>query len=179
MHKKNILRILLATVVILLVPFVAMQFTTEMPWSVFDFVVAGVLLFGTGLAYEFVASRAGNIVHKMAVGLAVGAALLLIWVNLAVGIIGSEDNPANVMYLGVLAVEFIGAMIVGFKPRGMARAMFATAAAQALVAVITLVASFTTGTALTKTLFVNCFFVVLWVGAGLLFRRANETVPTV
>jgi hypothetical protein len=175
MHKKNIIRILLATIVILLVPFVAMQFTNEPSWTWFDFLLAGALLFGTGLAYELIASRAGNIAHKVAVGLAVGAALLLIWVNLAVGIIGSEDNPANVMYLGVLAVEFIGAMIGGFKPRGMARAMFATALAQALVAVVTLVAGFTTGTALTKTLFVNTFFIVLWVGAGVLFRRADET----
>jgi hypothetical protein len=37
-------------------------------------------------------------------GLAVGTALFLVWSNLAVGLIGSENNPANMMYLGVLAV---------------------------------------------------------------------------
>ena len=179
MRKKNIIRIALATALLLLVPFVAMQFTHEVVWSLFDFMVAGALLFGTGLAYELVASRAGNLAHKAAIGLAVGAALLLIWVNLAVGIIGSEDNPANLMYLAVLAVGFIGATIARLAPRGMARTLFAMALAQALIAVITLVAGFTTGAALTKTSFVNAFFIALWLGSGLLFRRASEVVRTV
>jgi hypothetical protein len=81
------------------------------------------------------------------------------------------------MYFAVLAVGFIGAIVARFEPRGMARAMFATALAQALVAVITVVAGFTTGAALTKTLFVDSFFITLWVGSALLFRwTASEAV---
>ena len=60
--------------------------------------------------------------------------------NLAVGIIGTEDNPANLMYGGVLAVGIVGAIIARFQPHGMARALVATALAQALVAVIALIA---------------------------------------
>ena len=37
---------------ILLVPLVAMQFTDEVVWTLSDFVVAGVLLFGSVLVYE-------------------------------------------------------------------------------------------------------------------------------
>jgi hypothetical protein len=44
------------------------------------------------------------------------AAFILIWMNLAVGIIGSEDNPANLMYGGVLAVAIVGAFMVRFRP---------------------------------------------------------------
>lgn len=177
MRKKNIVRVVLATALLLLVPLVAMQFTDEASWSLFDFAVAAVLLIGTGLAYELIASRAGHGVHKLAVASAVGTGLLLVWVNLAVGIIGSEDNPANLMYFAVLAVGVIGAIIARFEPRGMARAMFATALAQALVALITVVAGITTGAALTKTLLVDSFFIALWLGSALLFRwAASETI---
>lgn len=49
-----------------------MQFTDEVVWDVFDFAVAGILLFGAGLTYELVARKAGNIVYRVAVGVAVG-----------------------------------------------------------------------------------------------------------
>lgn len=173
MKTKNILRIVFATALILLAPFVAMQFTDEMRWSGFDFALAGVLLFGTGLAYELVASRTWNTAHKLAITLAIGAGLFLIVANQAVGLIESEDHPANMMYVGVLAVGAIGAVIGRFEPRGMARAMFATALAHALVAMITVVAGYTTGIALIKTSLLNSVFIALWLGSALLFRRAS------
>lgn len=179
MNKKTIIPIVVATALLLLVPLVAMQFSTEVKWSVFDFVVAGMLLSGTGLLYEWVASRAGNLWHKLAVGLAVGTGFLTIWINLAVGVIGSENNPANLMYLSVLATGFIGAIIGRFEPRGMAPAMFATALAQAVVAAVTVIAGFVTGEELVKTSFVNGFFIMLWVGSALLFRSASETARAV
>ena len=132
----------LVTACILLLPLVAMQFTDEVVWDLADFVVAGVLLFGAGLTYELVARRArkaGNTAYRAAVGVAVATALILVWMNLAVGIIGNEENPANLMYGGVLAVGIIGALIARFQPQGMARALFATALAQMLVAVIALI----------------------------------------
>lgn len=100
MRNKNIIRIALATVSLLQVPLVAMQFTNEVTWSLADFVVAGALLFGAGLTYELVSRRAGNIAYKVAVGIAVVTGLILIWANLAVGLIGNEGNPANLMFIG-------------------------------------------------------------------------------
>jgi len=73
---------------ILLVPLVAMQFTDEVGWDVADFAVFGALLFGTGLTYELVARKMGRIRYRAAIGVALGAAFLLVWVNGAVGIIG-------------------------------------------------------------------------------------------
>src|SRR5688572_8042949 len=61
-------------------------------------------------------------VYRFAVGVALAAALFLVWMNLAVGLIGTEDNPANLLYGGVLAVGIIGAIIARFRPHGMARA---------------------------------------------------------
>jgi hypothetical protein len=81
------------------------------------------------------------------------------------------------MYIGVLAVGFIGAIIARFQPHGMARTLFATALAQALVAVIALIAKL--GSPLSgpgEILILNGFFIALWVGSALLFRRTSATV---
>ena len=162
---------------ILLVPLVAMRFTEEVNWDLFDFAVMGTLLFGTGLAYEVVATKASPIAYRTAVGVALAAALLLGWVNGAVGIIGNEANPANLIYFGVLATGIIGALIARFRPDGMARTMFATALAQFLVPVITLIAwppqVASWGAAGVFGVFVlNAVFVLLFVASALLFRKA-------
>ena len=178
-RKKNIIRIALATAFILLLPLLAMQVTDEVAWDLADFVVAGALLFGTGLMYELIAGKAGNTAYRLGVGVALTAALILVWLNLAVGLIGSEDNPANLLYIGVLAVGFIGALIARLRPRAMARALFATALAQALVPVIALsiwkpsVASGEALLGVLGVLGVNALFVALFVASALLFRRAS------
>ena len=109
---KAAIRIALATGFLLLLPLLAMQFTNEVVWDVADFIIAGVLLFGTGLTYKLAAIKVGNIVYRSAVGLALTAAFILIWVNGAVGIIGSENNDANLMYGGVFGVFVLNAFFV-------------------------------------------------------------------
>ena len=160
---------------ILLIPLVAMQFTSEVNWTLSDFVFAGVLLFGTGLTYELVARKAGGIAYRAAVGFALATAFLLVWINAAVGIIGNEDNPATLMYGGVLAVGIIGGMIARFQPQGMARALFATALAQMLVPVIALIfwrSSLDDAPGIVGVFMLNAFFVMLFAVSALFFRRA-------
>jgi hypothetical protein len=171
MMYKTVVRIALVMAVILLLPLLAMQFTDEVVWDLADFVVAGVLLLGAGLTYELVARKGGTLAYRAAIGVAVATALILVWMNLAVGLIGNEENPANLMYVGVLAVGVIGAVITRLQPNGMARALFATAIAQVSVGVIALVAG------LGFTLILNGFFAALWVGSAMLFRRAANTKP--
>jgi hypothetical protein len=150
-----------------------MQFTDEVVWSPTDFIVAGTLLFGTILTYEGVARRMDSILYRAAVGIAVVTALLLVWINLAVGIIGSEDDPANLMYIGVLAVGLIGALIARFRPQGMARALIAMALAQMLIAVIVLFASLgSEESEPLKIVALNGLFAALFVGSALLFWKA-------
>ena len=168
MQNKNVVRIAVVTALILLVPFL-----TGAPWTVSDFVAAGVLLFGTGLTFELVARNARNNAYRAAVGVTCATALLLVWLNLAVGLIGSEDNPANNLYAGVLAVVVIGASIARLEPRGMARTLVATAIAQALVPVIAIIIwrpPLTFG--VVQVLGVNTMFVALWAVAAALFRHA-------
>ena len=158
----------IATALILLLPL-----TAGWAWTLFDFVFAGVLIFGTGLAFVLAARKVGNIAYRAAVGVALAAAFLLVWVTGAVGIIGSEDNNANLMYFGVLAVGFLGAIVARFRPHGMARALFATALAQALVALIVL--AFGLGLPWSppvEILALNGFFFAMFAGSAVLFRYA-------
>ena len=84
--------------------------------------------------------KMGKPVYKLAVCLALATPLLLAWMIGAVGVLGREGDPADWMYIGVFAVAIICAVAARFRPAGMARALFATALAQALVAVIALIA---------------------------------------
>ncbi len=180
MQHRNIIRIALVTACILLLPLVAMQFTDDVDWTVFDFVVAGALLFGTGLAYELVARKSNRRAYRGGVFVALASALFLTWANLAVGIIGSENEPANLMYFGVLAVGIIGALAARFRPSGMARALLAMAGAQALIAVIALLAGMDEypGSSVAEILLINGLFAGMFVVSALLFQRASLTNAT-
>ncbi len=118
--------------------------------------------------------------YRAAVGVALAAAFILVWLSLGVGIIGADGDPANRMYFGVLAVGIIGAIIARLRPPGMARALLATALAQALVAGIALIAGLGlpwSGPA--EILILNGFFVALFVGSAWLFRNAGrEHLPS-
>ena len=80
---------MLAASMVLLLPLVAMQFTSEVQWSALDFVVAGILLFGTGLLIEIVLRKTKKGVLRVLAVLGVLLLLLLTWLELAVGIFGS------------------------------------------------------------------------------------------
>ena len=164
---------------LLMIPLIAMQFTDEVQWSPLDFVFAGLLLFGTGLTYLLVAKRTVNLAYRAGAGVALFAALFLIWANGAVGLIGSEDEPANLMYGGVLAVLIIGAIAVRLRSRGMAITMFATAAAQALVAIIALAIGLQNlpESSVVEIVKVNALWVFLFTVSGMLFRNAEPVEP--
>ena len=170
----------LVTALILLVPLLAMQFTGEVAWGVFDFAVAGVLLGGTGLIHQLASRKAGNTAYRAAVGVALAAAFILIWLMGAVGIIGVEGDPADLMYLGVLAVGIVGAVIARFQAEGMARALLAMALAQALVASIALVAGKHEApiSSVSEIVGLNGFFVALFIGSAWLFRHAARKQPS-
>jgi hypothetical protein len=163
----------------MLVPIVASQFVEGWNWSGSDYVFAAIMILLVASLFELGNSFSQNTLYRTGFGLALLSGFLIFWGNLAVGFIGSEDNPANLMYLGVLAIAFLGATMSGFKPQGMARTMFVTAAAMAIVPVIALMMNSTFAeipeAAGTPYIFaLNTVFVVLFIGAGLLFRQAHE-----
>jgi hypothetical protein len=157
----------------LLLPLAAMQVTDEVNWGAGDFAVAGALVLGVGVTYELAARTTGNGAYRAAVAVALAAAFILVWINLAVGIIGTEDNPANLMYGGVLAVGIVGAVLARCRPRGMARALLATALAQAAAAVAAVIGGwgYPASPPLELAL-LNGGFAALWLASAWLFRKA-------
>ncbi|HZF63877.1 MAG TPA: hypothetical protein VEZ55_05320 [Chitinophagaceae bacterium] len=88
-QNKRLVGIVLSVMLLLLVPLVAMQFTDEVNWSLFDFLIGGFLLLGTGLLCELVIRKVKKTSHRIAICVAILAALIIIWAELAVGIFGT------------------------------------------------------------------------------------------
>jgi len=112
--------------------------------------------------------------NRAALAIAIAAVFVLIWANGAVGIIGSEDNPANRMYVGVVVVALIGALIARLRPEGMAFVLVAMAVVQALIAAIAIIGGLglpTNGPL--KLAGINGFFIALFLASAWLFRRAS------
>ncbi|MRS03500.1 hypothetical protein EG832_09825 [bacterium] len=80
---------LISITVVLLIPFIAMQFTNEVDWSARDFVIMGVLLFGTGLLCELVMRKVKSVQNRILICAALVFVFLLVWAELAVGVFGS------------------------------------------------------------------------------------------
>lgn len=87
--SKQFLRVLLGTAALLMVPFVAMQFTREVDWTAFDFVVAAVLLAGTGMLVEVAAAWLRTRRARWTAVAVIALGFALVWAELAVGIVGS------------------------------------------------------------------------------------------
>ena len=154
---------------LLLLQLVAMQLTTEVNWTGSDFLVMGVLLAIVCGGYEFATRVSDSTTYRAGAAVAIGTGFLTIWVNLAVGMLGDEGNPDNLLFGLVLLVAMGGALIAGFKPRGMARAMHAAAAAQAAMAAYALVGGYSE-----VVVHVGCFVLPWLLSAGLFKKAALE-----
>ena len=89
MLNKRSLRIVLTVLLILSIPLIAMQFTNEVNWNLMDFVVAAVLLLGTGFSLDFVVRKINRAKYRVPLFLAIVLTLVLVWAELAVGIFGT------------------------------------------------------------------------------------------
>src|SRR6478735_12699437 len=89
LENKRLTGILLTVAIILSIPLIAMQFTSEVDWDLRDFVIMGILLTGTGLLCELVMRKVKTFGGRLLIIAAILLALFLIWAELAVGIFGS------------------------------------------------------------------------------------------
>jgi len=160
---------------VLLIP-LAMQFTNEVQWN--EAVAYIIILLAIGGAYEsWQWLKTRTRAYRIAFSIGLAGMFLLGWVSGAVGIIGSENNPANLMYWAVPVILLIGSLISRMKPRGMARTLFATALVQILIPVVALFiwpAQTSWGEAGVIGVFVcNFIFVLLFAVSAMLFRRIS------
>lgn len=167
-----------ATGILLLIPFMAQMITSEVNWTLSDFIAAGTMLFGTGTAYAFISRQSGSLMYRVASGLTLFTALFLIWVNLAVGVIGSEDNVGNLMYFGVILILLIGIPASRLQARGMALALFSTALAQAATVPVALSLDMQSlpGSSVMEIMLGNAMFTALFVISGVLFWRVSGRI---
>ena len=129
--SRSVVRVALVVTFILSLPLLAMQMTGQVVWSLSDFVVAGALLTGTGLLLELAARKARNHSYRAAAVVAIGAAFLLVWLNLAVGHHRRAGRARECARTSVCSPSGSGApsWLASGRP-DMARAALATALAQ-------------------------------------------------
>ena len=170
--RKTMLRVALGALAMLMVPLVASQVVEGWHWGVGGFVVAYVMFFGTGLAYALIARKMGAWAYKAGVGLALVAGFVMGWGSMVH--MSESENPANLVYFGVIAVGGIGAWLARLEARGMARALFAMAAALALVGVIAVMLPLDAPSGPVRNVAVmHGVFVALFTASGLMFRHAS------
>lgn len=118
-----------------------------------------------------------NTVRRAGLALGFATTMFLFWAIGALGVIGEEGNPADLMYLGVLGIVVGGAAGSRLEDEGMARAMLAAVGAVGLVAVIALLMGEQESpvTSVVEILGLNGMFMVLFGASGLLLRLAAVT----
>ena len=173
----------LIAALILVIPLMGNHFVSGWNWPPGTFILLGTLLFCIGLTYKLVTRNRDAIAYRAAVGIAFAAAFLLGWSNF---VQMADVTPAAAMYFGVPIVGVIGAAVARLRPNGMARALFVTALAQALVLAAALIILTTRSPQVSswtppewRGFGGNAFFGMLFIGSALLFRKAGrgESVP--
>lgn len=145
-----------------------------MNWGIEDFAVLGAMILGVGITWASARRVANSEPYRSAVGVALVGAFLLMWINGAVGIIGSENNDANMLYFGVIAIGILGAIIARGRPRGMSLAMLVAALAQVSVAAVALITDWGVTGPISPwdVIVLTAFFTALWLISARLFRKA-------
>lgn len=176
------LRLIGWTVVVglLIAPAVAMRFTDEVQWTTSDFVFAGVILIGAGAIAELAVRASRDWSYRIGAGLAVLASVLLLWINGAVGIIGSEDHPANLLYLAVIVAAFVGAVASRFRAGGLSTTMVCAATLQALIGAVAILRGWGEGAENwpRPVIVLSIFFTLIWLASAFVFREAARTTSS-
>jgi len=140
-------------------------------WSGSDFVLMGVMLFIACAVVEVGAHLADNFPYLGGVILAVGAGFVTVWANIAVGMIGDEGNPVNLVFLAILAFAVLGTLVARFQARGMVKVMLVTGAMQALVGLVVALV----GLDETRAAILTAGFALPWfLSAGMFQLSANS-----
>lgn len=170
----NALRLLMWTGLLglWLLPIIAKQFTDEVQWSWMDHLFWAFLLGIPGLLVDIVSRMTPNWFYRGGVIIALATSFVITWANLAVGIVGNEENPVNLIFFGVVAIAMLGSPLVGFKAPRLRGVFYLTAAAQALSALVALQAE--------PFVLVFCgVTTALWLTAATLFGQAAKDEATI
>ena len=146
-----------------------MRFTGEDAWTAFDFVVFSVMVGAVCAGFELAMRLSNQWTYRLGAIMSVMGGFLMVWANLAVGIIGNEEDPRNLMFYGVLLIGVVGALVTKFNARGLTWTVRTMAAAQVVIFLVSALLDW----ALLPVFTV--FYVSLWVIAGELFKKSINT----
>lgn len=125
-------------------------------------------------------SGSGQIAYRSGVAVAILVSLFEVWMNFAVGIVGSTDNPQNAGFFGVVVAAAACSFVARLRPDGMARAMLATAGVQALLGLMVATAPITARDPMGAggVAMLSGVFTALWLTSAALFHRsARQEFP--
>jgi hypothetical protein len=156
----------------------AIPLLARWPWTAADFIVAAAMFGIVGGTFELAVRASGNRAYRGGAAVALATAFLLVWINLAVGIIGNENNPLNLMFFGVIIIAIAGAIVARFRAEAMVRAMALAGAIQALigVGVFALDVGAAEPPGAVGLLLLIEFFAVTWFLSAWLFRKAARAI---
>ncbi len=152
-------------IALLIIPALAMQVTAEVNWTASDFIFAAGLMGSVGVVVEVTVRATRNWAYRGATFIAIMMAFFTVWINGAVGIIGNEDNPLNLLYIGLLLVGGLATAVVRARARPMSWIMAIIAVGQFVIAAIAAAAGYWIWIA-------AAVFGAAWSLSALLFGRA-------
>lgn len=136
-------------------------------WTASDFVIFAIMLAILGGGIELAMLRSSNLAYRLGAIAACGIGFLTIWADLAVGMIGSENNDYNLIFLGIVLAAAIGAALVRGNAGGMSKVTFTAGAAQFVTAAIGYSAD-------PRGAVFSMAFAVPWLVSGALFASAAK-----
>ena len=162
----------------LLIPLVSMQLTDEINWDFTDFTIMGIVLGGIGISYELIARKSKKTTYRMAFIIGLLGAFLLFWVNGAVGLIGNENQDANLLYGAVFVVGLVGSLISRFKAKGMHITLLIDAVVQMTVPITALIiwppSEISWAPGVIGVFLLSGFFAFLFYISSMLFKQSSD-----
>ena len=89
MTKKSLAIIISVTVILLLIPLIAMQLSNDVQWKTSDFLMAAILLLSAGIATDLIIRKVQKKESKIVFILAILVIIAIIFIELAVGLFDS------------------------------------------------------------------------------------------
>jgi hypothetical protein len=153
-------------------PLAAMRFAPDsgVNWTAGDFVFAALMFGAVGLAAETAVRISRSWAYRGGAALGLAAGFLLVWSNGAVGYIG-DDNPYNIVFFAIVALAFVGSVLVRFRAKGMALVMLGAGIAHAVAGAIGFPQDPVTGP-------ITIVFTGMWLASAALFHKAAKEGAT-
>ncbi len=154
---------------VLMIPLIAMRFTGEVRWTGADFFVAGAMLAALIGAAELAVRISDDWLYRAGAAVAVVAAVLMVWVQGAVGLVGSERDLEGLWFFAPLAIGAGGALLSRFRAGGLSRTLWVMAGVQAGMAAVDY------GVMRDADVFLAGGWVLAWAVSAILFARAARS----